>query len=351
MSYFSMQLERGIGRFVFTPYFGFRKFFNIGLLGVQFFLFRNPRIFGWPFKLSFDPSSICQLKCPLCPTGQGQKDRDLGKMNFDNYKKIVEEMSSFLYEIDLNNWGEPFLNSELIKMIEFAHGKRARTSVNTNLNVKLDEKTAEEIVKSGLDVLYISMDGITQETYEKYRVGGKLQAVWENIRLVAEKKKELKSRKPEIVWQFLVMKHNEHELPLLEKTRQELGIDRLAIGGVRSDMGKEIFTSDKEKIGSLEKWLPSKEELSRYDFEKKQRKNLKKTCAFLWFVSVINWNGSVSPCCANYNEKFDFGNAFEKGFKAVWNNEKYVAARKAVASMKPNGKTVCDNCIRTGFID
>ncbi|HLD58690.1 MAG TPA: radical SAM protein [archaeon] len=346
-----MQLKRSLNRFFFTPYFGIRKFFNVALLGTQFFLFKNPRIAGYPFKLSFDPSSICQLHCPLCPTGQKQNGRSLGKMRFEEYEKIVSEMSPFLYEIDLNNWGEPFLNQNLVGMIELAHKKNIRTSVNTNLNVALEEKQAEALVKSDLDVLYVSMDGVSQETYEKYRVGGKLETVWNNIRLVAEKKKLLKSEKPKIVWQFLVMKHNEHELPVLETVRKKLGIDELAIGGVRSDMGKEIFTADNEKIDSLKKWLPSRQELSRYDLEKKQRKNIKKSCAFLWFVSVINWNGSVAPCCGNYNEKFDFGNAFEKGFKAVWNNEKYIAARKAVAKRQANGKTVCDNCIRTGFID
>ncbi|MDD5148283.1 MAG: radical SAM protein [Candidatus ainarchaeum sp.] len=351
MGYFSMQLKRSIGRFIFTPYFGIRKLANIGLLGTQFFLFKNSKLVGYPFKLSFDPCSICQLNCPLCPTGQGKDGRSLGRMDFEKYKKVLEEMAPFLYEADLNNWGEPFLNKELLKMVELAHKKRIKTSVNTNLNVKLGNEAAEAIVKSGLDVLYISMDGITQEVYEKYRAGGKLSTVWENIGLVAEKKKQLNSKTPEITWQFLIMKHNEHQLPVLEKTRQELGIDRLVIGGVRSDMGKEIFTMDAEKVDSLKKWLPSSQELSRYDLEKKRRKNIKKTCGFLWFVSVINWNGSVAPCCANYNEKFDFGNAFEKGFKAVWNNEKYIAARKAVSKMQPNGKTVCDNCIRTGFID
>ncbi|MBN2067467.1 MAG: SPASM domain-containing protein [Candidatus Diapherotrites archaeon] len=351
MNYYFFQAKRSLKRFVLTPYFGVRKFFNAAGLFAQFGLFKNSRVLGMPLKLSLDPTSICQLKCPLCPTGQGSNARSRGRMEFSSYKKLVDEIAPFLYEIDLNNWGEPFLNKDLIKMIGYAHKKRIRTSVNTNLNVALSESDAEKLVKSGLDVLYISMDGITQKTYEKYRVGGNLQTVWDNIALVSGKKKELGLKKPRIFWQFLVSRFNEHELPELQAVKERLGVDELVIGFLRSDMGKEIFTPDREKVESLKKWLPKNESLSRYDYKEKKRKLQKGFCHFLWFVSVVNWNGSVSPCCASYNEKLDFGNAFKEGFKTVWNNEKYVAARKAVASRKPESKTVCDNCIKTGFID
>jgi MoaA/NifB/PqqE/SkfB family radical SAM enzyme len=351
MGYKLFQLRRALHRFVFTPYFGIRKFVNALLLFAQFGLLKNPRIVGYPLKLSFDPSSVCQLRCPLCPTGQGRTERSPGKMGFEQYKRIVDEMAPWLYEIDLNNWGEPFLNPRLVEMIAYAHRKRIRTSVNTNLNVPLGKKKAEELVRSGLDVLYVSMDGITQETYEKYRKGGKLAQVHSNIKAVSEAKKRLGKKNPRIEWQFLVMKHNEQELPMLERVKKELRVDKLVLGAVRSDMGKEIFTPDEKKIESLRAFLPKNQAYSRYDYNKKQRKLRKKRCPFLWFVSVVNWNGSVSPCCSNYNETLDFGNAFEEGFKAVWNNEKYRAAREAVASGRPKGLTVCDNCLETGFID
>jgi len=350
MGYYLFQAKRSLKRFVFTRYFGLRKFLNAAGLFLQFGLFKNSRVFGKPLKISIDPCSICQLECPLCPTGQNAGGRSLGRMPFEKFEALLKELGPFLYEIDLNNWGEPFLNKDLIKMAGFCHGKRIRTSVNTNLNVRLSEKEAESLVKTGLDVLYVSMDGITQATYEKYRKKGKLKNVQDNIRLVASKKKELGSKTPKIVWQFLVSKFNEHEIPKLEAVKEKLGANELAIGFLRSDMGKEIFTKDREKVESLRKWLPKNESLSRYDYESRERKLKKKFCAFPWFVSVVNWNGSVSPCCASYFEKFDFGNAFGNGFKEVWNNEKYRAARKAVAQKKPTG-TVCDNCLKTGFID
>ncbi len=351
MNYYLFQAKRSLRRFLFTRYFGIRKYLNAIGLFVQFGLFKNSRLIGYPLKLSFDPSSICQLQCPLCPTGQGAEGRSKGAMQFEKFKRVVDEMAPYLYEIDLNNWGEPFLNRDLIKMVGYAHKKRIKTSVNTNLNVALSEQQASDLVNSGLDVLYISMDGITQQTYEKYRIGGKLKTVWDNIALVSGKRKQLRKSNPKIIWQFLVSKYNEQELPKLEEVKQQLGIDELAIGGIRSDMGREIFTADEQKVESMRKWLPSNEQLSRYDYGKKQRKLQKRFCHFLWFVSVINWNGNVSPCCSSYYEKFDFGNAFEQGFKPIWNNAQYIAARKAVAAHRATSSTVCDNCIKTGFID
>lgn len=351
MGYYWFQFNRSMRRFLFTPYFGVKKAINAKLLFLQYFTFKPAKVFGYPLKLSFDPSSACMLKCPLCPTGQGKNGRSLGKMEFGNYKKVVDEMSPYLYEIDLNNWGEPFLNQNLAKMVEYAHKKKIRTSVNTNLNVPLSENEVVEMINAGLDQLYVSMDGITQETYEKYRQGGNLKTVMDNIKLFSRKKDELGVENPFIVWQFLIMKHNEHEIPGLARVKEELGVNKLVKGSLRSDMGDEIFTEDRKKVEKTANFLPSDDKYSRYDYEKKERKLKKNYCHFLWFVSVINWNGSVAPCCSSYYEKFDFGNAFEEGFKKIWNNEKYVAARKAVAKKMPESKTVCDNCIKTGFID
>lgn len=351
LSYYVFQVKRSLKRFVFTPYFGFTKFFNAAVILLQGFVFHNARVIGYPLKLTIDPCSICMLKCPLCPTGQGKKGRVLARMKFSGFKKIIDEMRPYLYETDLNNWGEPFLNREIFKMARYAHESRIWTSVNTNLNVPFSEKDAAELVKSGLDQLYVSADGITQEVYEKYRKGGKLETVFRNLKLVAKTKKELKSKTPVVIWQFLAMKQNEKQIPLLEEKRKELGVDKLVVGCVRGDIGKEIYTKDSEKISQAQGWLPSREELSRYDYKKKERKLKRPYCYYLWLVSAINPNGSVSPCCGVYFEKEDFGNAFETGFKKIWNNEKYVAARKAVAMKLANSKTVCDNCIRTGYMD
>ena len=201
--YVLYQIPRSMKRFVFTPYFGARKFINAGMVFIQYGIFKNSNVKGYPLKINFDPTSICQLACPLCPTGQGKGGRSLGRADVGKFKQLIDEVAPYLYEIDFNNWGEPFLNKDLPKMIKYAHDNNIRTSVNTNLSLVLSEETAEGVVKSGLDQLYCSIDGITQEVYEKYRVRGNLEMIKNNIKLIDKKKKELGSKTPKIVWQFL----------------------------------------------------------------------------------------------------------------------------------------------------
>lgn len=195
MSYFFYKTSQALKRFVFTPYWRPLKFANAAGLFAQFVLFKNSKLVGYPLKLSFDPSSNCMLACPLCPTGQGSKLRSRGSMGFENFKKLVDEMSAWLYEIDLNNWGEPFLNKDIVRMVDYAHKKAVRTSINSNLNVPFSEQTVEGLINSGLDQLYVSFDGISQKTYEKYRRKGKLSTVFKNLKLVAEKKEAIKLQK------------------------------------------------------------------------------------------------------------------------------------------------------------
>ena len=103
-------------------------------------------------ELVIDPSNICNLHCPLCPTGQGRSDRSKGKMSFVNFRRIIDELGAYLYRVDLHNWGEPLLNDEIYRMISYARAHNIEVRVSSNLNV-IDWVKAEKLVKSGLDVL------------------------------------------------------------------------------------------------------------------------------------------------------------------------------------------------------
>ncbi|MFH1587679.1 MAG: radical SAM protein [Candidatus Diapherotrites archaeon] len=351
LNYYRFQIRRSVKRFIFTKYFSLRKFFNVISLMFQGVVLKSGKVSAYPLKISFDPTNICMLKCPLCPTGRGSKDRDRGMMKLVSFKKLLDEVGAYLYEIDFNNWGEPFLNKESYDMIAEAHGRKIWTSINTNLNVPFSDETAKKLVESGLDQLYCSIDGITQKTYEIYRKGGKLEVVVANLKIVNKWKKKLNSKTPLIKWQFLVMKHNEHELPKLEETRKKWGADELAIGAVRSELDTEIFKKDEQKVDETSEWLPKNEDYSRYDYEKKERKVQKSQCYFPWLVSVVNWDGSVSPCCGVYAQRYDFGNAFKSSFMKIWNNDKYRDARDIIAKRSKKKTVVCWNCTQTGFID
>lgn len=337
---------------MFSKNITFKKFLNFCIVSFQYSIIKPTRVIGYPVELVIDPCDICNLHCPLCPTGQGRSNRSKGKMSFKNFRRIIDELGAYLYRVDLHNWGEPLLNDELYRMISYAKASNIEVRVSSNLNV-IDQVKAEKLVRSGLDVLIVSLDGASQETYMQYRIGGSFDKVTNGIKMIAELKSKLSTSKPFIIWQFLVMRHNEHEISQLKGIARELGANQVDIWAIRCDMGREIFWDDKMRLEKTAKWLPRNEKFHIYDLATGMRKNRPKTCNFLWVQSAINWNGSVSPCCALYDEKYDFGNAFDISFKNVWNNDKYQQARKIVRTKKNNKsdlQNVCYYCLKNGFI-
>lgn len=340
--------------FVFTRSFTFRRFFNLALIHFQKKIMKNSFIMGYPYKLYIDPSSICNLHCPLCPAGQRREGRSRGVMKFETFKRIIDELSPYLYEISIHNWGEPLVNNDFFRMVRYAHDRKIKTVTSSNLNL-LNEEKAEKIVRSGLDWLTVSIDGASPETYSKYRMGGDFNKVIENIKLIQKKKKELGRKNPIVNWQFLVMRQNEHEIEKARKMAKELGIE-ISFDMMRADFGKEIMEDDRTRIKNAMSFLPLNEKYSRYDYKKMQRKIKIKTCPFLWTQAAINWNGSVAPCCAVWEEKYDFGNINEQSFKKIWNNKIYIFSRELIAKKgkvknKSGIRTICANCLRYGFPD
>lgn len=314
------------------------------VIGLQKKFLKNSKVLGYPHTVSIDPCSLCNLSCALCPAGEGKKGKKLGMMSFVDYRKIVDELAPYVCAIHLYNWGEPFLNKDIFKMIKYTRRKGIEVHISSNLN-HFNKDMASELVEADLNELVISLDGASQETYEQYRKGGNFRRVIGNIKAIVAEKKRQKSEKPRICWKFLVMEQNEHEIEKARKMARELGIE-FAIGELHPQMDKEVFENIETQIKETKKWLPSNESYSRYDYEKKKVKNeLKNSCNWLWSQAVIESDGSVSPCCRIYEEKYCFGNAIKEDFGSIWNNEKYSAARDVVArDRKGKVSTVCHIC-------
>ncbi|HET7734050.1 MAG TPA: radical SAM protein, partial [Paludibacter sp.] len=180
-----------------------------------------------PSFISVETSNYCNLHCPECPVGRSQTPKT-GHAYFDLtlYKKLIDEQKSTLLHVILYFQGEPLLNKQLAEFIQYAHDAKIYTSTSTNGQL-LNKKNAKDIVLSGLDKLIVSVDGSTQETYESYRVGGKLQKTLDGIKELVYWKNELKSVTPLLEIQFIVFKTNEHQLAEMKKLAKSLHADRL----------------------------------------------------------------------------------------------------------------------------
>jgi len=279
-----------------------------------------------------EPTNICNLKCPLCPSGNGTLKRAKGFMDFSLFKKIIDEIKDHAFMVVLWNQGEPFLNKDFLKMIKYASENGLFTLTSSNLNIM---PNAEDLINSGLDSLIVSLDGTIQDTYNKYRINGELAKVIENTKKIVKARKILKKKNPLIRWQFLVMKHNEHEIDKIKQLAKELEVDSLELKTV------QIYSKD-----DIQNFLPQNPKYRRYkikneDFELKF--GIKNRCRRIWTNAVINWDGEVAICCFDKDIEHRIGNIKDSTLSEIWKNEKIRKIRNQILTDRKS-IPICRNC-------
>jgi radical SAM protein with 4Fe4S-binding SPASM domain len=300
---------------------------------------RRPVVWGKPVMMMVEPTNFCNLKCPLCPSGNGEMTRARGRMDLDDYKRLIDEISGHIVLLMLWNQGEPFLNPCFNEMVRYARSRRIPTLTSTNAHYIRNEEEASRIVESGLSEIIVSLDGVEQETYAKYRVGGRIERVFEGVRLLVQERDRLKAKTPLINLQFIVMKHNEDELEEAER------IARSLLGPNDKFLVKtaQVYT-DKQ----AEEFLPQNEEFRRYEQDGGGDMVVKgqpqRGCKVLWYSSMVNWNGAVAPCCFDKNVDFNMGDAFgDATFAQIWGDKAYKDFRRRILKDRTS-VDMCRNC-------
>ena len=290
---------------------------------------------GKPFSLSIEPTTACNLGCPECPSGLKQFTRPTGKLDLELHKVMLEQLKKSVFYINYYFQGEPFLHPQFLTLIKEAKKNRIYTSTSTNAHF-IDEKKAKEIIASGLDRLIISIDGLTQATYENYRIHGKLNKVIEGTEHLLAAKKKLNSKTPHLIFQFLAVKPNEHEIQDVFALGKSMEIDEVRI--------KSAQLYDYENGNPL---MPENEKYSRYKLQSDGTYRLKyKTgnhCWRMWSSSVLTWDGKVVPCCFDKDAKHVLGSIENSNFNEIWKSKKYVSFRQSVLTGR-NQIDICKNC-------
>ncbi len=329
------------------------RLWNIGIVEIERHLKRS-RLHGHPYIAVIDPLNVCNLKCPFCPTGRGALPLPPGRMPLDRYREVVDRLAPHLVKLILYNWGEPFLHKDILEMIRHAHMKGIATAVSSNLNV-LPEGGGEALVRSGLDDLIVSCDGLTQETYSVYRRGGSLDKVIAHLHDISEARKKLKSRTPFIELQFLVFRHNEHEVAGFREFARRIGADTARIARPYVNLESTEIQPARNPEYVRPEYLEGKESepthANIFSPDADQATCITQnppplSCFWPWRAVVINWNGQVDPCCGK-NYHMPFGNIFEETFEAVWNSPAYIAAREWIAGKRGRNDwpdIVCRGC-------
>ena len=217
-------------------------------------------------------------------------------------------------------------------MIHYASDKRMFTLLSTNGNTQPD---SDEIVTSGLDSLIISLDGASQETYNKYRINGKLSEVLDLAKRIVKSRSKMNRKNPLLRWQFLMMKHNEHEIPAIRKLAKEIKVDNLEFKTV------QIYSKE-----DIEKFLPQNPRYRRYrikgdNFELKA--GIPNRCRRIWVNAVINWNGEMAVCCFDKDIDQKIGNLEDKNILNLWKGNNFQSFRQQILKDR-RIFAMCRNC-------
>lgn len=324
---------------IWFKYLTYKRFVNLIKLSFSYFI----SIFGYqkssglsPYFISVEASNYCNLHCPECPVGT-RTDKSFENKNFDliSFKNLIDTNKQTLLHVILYFQGEPFLNKNLLKLVEYAHKSHIFTSTSTNGQL-LSKKNAKDIVLSGLDKLIISIDGTTQEVYEKYRMGGSLEKALNGIRELVYWKEQLKCVTPLLEIQFIVFKTNEHQMEEIKQLAKELKVDRLKF--------KTAQLYDFEHGNAL---LTSLKKYARYKKSKNGnyviKSKLQNHCQRLWTGGVVNAKGEVLPCCFDKKSEFSFGNINDKSLAECWAGQKASDFREAILQNRKQFE-MCRNC-------
>lgn len=314
------------------------RLWNIARLIGSYYLSKltgKPIHAGMPTSISLEPTTSCNLRCPECPSGLRNFTRPTGMLHDNTYKKVIDELAPSLSYLIFYFQGEPYLNPDFLKQVKYAHSKRIYTATSTNAHY-LNDQQARATVESGLDRLIISIDGTSQETYEQYRVGGKLEKVIEGTRNIIKWKKELNSTTPHVIFQYLVVKPNEHQLDEVKALANELGVDEVAF--------KTAQIYDYENGSAL---IPSLEQYSRYKQLPNGKWSIKNKlvnhCWKMWHSCVITWDGKVVPCCFDKDAHYQLGTMENESFKNIWKGEAYQNFRSSLIKSRSEIE-MCKNC-------
>ena len=285
--------------------------------------------------ISFEPTTACNLRCPECPSGLRSFTRATGNLKKDFFSSTLEQLHKDLLYLIFYFQGEPYINPDFLEMVKKASDKKVYTITSTNGHF-LNDANAKKTIESGLDRLIISVDGTSQETYENYRKEGNLETVLQGAKNVVKWKKKLKSQTPHIIFQFLVVKPNEHQIPEIYKLAEEIGIDEVKL--------KTAQVYEYENGNPL---IPDLDEYSRYKKEEDGTYSLKNElsndCWKLWHACVITWDGMVVPCCFDKDATHQLGDLKQQSFTEIWSSPSYTDFRSKLVKGRQE-IDICTNC-------
>ena len=323
-----------------------------------------------PTHFYIDPCNICNLRCPFCLTGTGKGTAKVGIMTLETFTTVFNRIADGANFIGLYNYGEPFMNPDILKMAAMVADRGIISRIDSNLTLKeMTDAEAEEVVKSGLTVLSASIDGAAQASYEKYRVRGSFNTAICNLERLQAAKKRLNANIL-LSWSFLINKFNEGEVQAALQRSREMGVD-INFSLMSVDPGwRSSYHFDSTKLQALREKAASSHEpkgrrllqilkgfLAKFHKPKVQKElpmtidDLALPPSFPFWCKqpfnhmTISWNGDVYPCCVVHDSTKVMGNLLESSLELVWNNTNFKNSRAFLYENRCGLHSPCEACV------
>lgn len=310
----------------------------------------------YPFNIEIEITNRCNKRCIICEhTYWKEPNKDL---SFENFKKIVDQFPKLKW-VNLTGEGDAFLNRDYLDMIRYLKAKDIPVFLVDSFDL-ITEDLAAELIKIGVDGIWISMDAATKETYEKIKVGCNFERSLNNIKKLIELKKQMESPIPELCFRFIVTSLNVHEMPqFIELIHSLGGRDSLGDGSRIEFAGLLVFDEVRhlfipEIPGEILKATMKKaREMDVYvTFAHANENRLSPLeCCMAWMEPYIMMGGYVMPCCAvlqnnsrDFLKKHALGNILKEPFREIWYSERYKKFRNIIPKAKDKVPILCKNC-------
>jgi MoaA/NifB/PqqE/SkfB family radical SAM enzyme len=315
-----------------------------------------------PMVAKIEATNCCNGTCRLCPVGRKEPGRRrLGMMDWDTYRRLIDEMKDTLHAVDLTNWGESLLHPRILDMIRYAHRARIYTYLSTNLHTVRPEHH-EGLFAGGLDELALSLHGLSPATYEAYQPGFDFHHACETLhRLVEGRDRAAVRPAAKIKLNYVVTAVNEHEIADLPTFALGHGVDWVLSEpslnlrfNVSPEMARRRGDQARQIMGEVaQAWLSRDGQYHRplyrqvladparmYD----PRKAV--ACDWPWTKLVVNWDGGLSICCGSYHASDDVGHYDGQPIRRLWNSRPYRLCRASFrrAADGKAGRVLCGRC-------
>ncbi len=286
-----------------------------------------------PFIINIDPTDKCNFRCKFCPTGDRElmkktEGRNFGSMDFNLYKKIIDDICEFeepIKVLRLYKDGEPLLNPHFSEMIRYAKEKKCCDRVDTTTNASLlTHDLSLKIIKSGLDRINISIEGVNEEqykTFSDYKIN--FENLVENIKFFYENRKQCE----------MIVKINGDTLSQEDKDK---------FYNIFGDIADGVY------IESIMSCWPEFE-LNGVEVNKDvgiYQQEIKEVlvCPYVFYSFSINSNGTASACYLDWARKLLIGDVNKQSVKEIWNGSELKELQRMFLKKERKTHYICKDC-------